>query len=88
MPAARAKAKPPAAAQEKKTDPIAEAKHAPAAHAPVAAAYSGPGPCKHALKGHSPIVKACAEGGLKAAKSAMKNMVKEGKAVGMKCLVL
>jgi hypothetical protein len=46
------------------------------------AAYTGPDPCKHALKGSGQIVKACLEGGLKKAKAVMKAMTKAGRAAG------
>lgn len=41
-------------------------------------------PCTIATKGDSPIAKACAEGGLTAAKTAMKDLVKRSKAAGTK----
>ncbi len=44
----------------------------------------GDGKCVIATKGDSPIVKACTEGGIKGAKKAMKDMVKAGKAAGVK----
>lgn len=45
--------------------------------------YSGPDPCKLAISGNSPVDRACSEGGLKAAKATMKDLVKKGKAVGV-----
>lgn len=42
------------------------------------------GKCMKATKGDNPVVKACAQGGLKEAKRAMKDMVKKGKAAGVK----
>jgi hypothetical protein len=56
---------------------------APAAAAP-AAGYTGPDACKHAGKGDSPVDKACREGGVKAAKAAMKAMLKDGRAAGIR----
>jgi hypothetical protein len=55
---------------------------APAAR--TVSTYTGPAPCKHALKGDSPIVRACAEGGIASAKATMKKLVKDGRAAGMK----
>jgi hypothetical protein len=40
--------------------------------------------CKLATKGDSRVAKACADGGVKKAKAEMKEMVKEGKAKGVK----
>lgn len=68
---------------------------APAADAPVAAApaggppsadapgYTGKEPCEYALKGDSPVAKACLKGGMKEAKKIMKAMVKKGRAAGL-----
>jgi hypothetical protein len=42
------------------------------------------GKCKLATKGDSPVVKACTDGGIKKAKATMKDMVKQGKAAGVK----
>ena len=47
--------------------------------APAAA----PEPCKLA-KGNSPVAKACAEGGIPAAKEVMKSMLQQGRAAGVK----
>src|SRR5262245_60385407 len=44
----------------------------------------GDGKCKLATKGDSPIVKACTDGGIKAAKKAMKELTKKAKAAGEK----
>jgi hypothetical protein len=44
---------------------------------------AGDGKCKRA-KGDSPVAKACAEGGIRKAKLVMKDMVKQGKAAGVK----
>lgn len=41
-------------------------------------------PCTIATKGDSPVAKACADGGLNAAKAAMKDLVKKAKANGAK----
>jgi hypothetical protein len=41
-------------------------------------------PCAIATKGDSPVAKACATGGLIDAKKAMRDMVKRGKAAGVK----
>jgi hypothetical protein len=48
------------------------------------APYSGPDPCKHATDGKSLVAKACDRGGIKAAKALMKDIVKQGKAAGVK----
>jgi hypothetical protein len=45
----------------------------------TAAGYSGPEPCKLALKGNSPVARACLEGGARAAKLEMKDLVKRAK---------
>jgi len=42
------------------------------------------GKCTIATKGDSPVAKACAEGGIKAAKKVMKDMTKKAKAAGVK----
>lgn len=44
----------------------------------------GDAKCTIATKGDSPVVKACQEGGLKAAKKVMKDMVKAAKTNGTK----
>jgi hypothetical protein len=46
--------------------------------------YAADEPCKLATKGDSRVAKACAEGGIKKAKAEMKEMVKQGKAAGVK----
>ncbi len=46
--------------------------------------YAGADPCTRSKKGDSPVVKACAEGGLRKAKDLMKTMVKQAKAAGVK----
>jgi hypothetical protein len=43
---------------------------------------AGADACKHAVKGDSPVAKACAEGGVKQAKTVMKDLVKQAKASG------
>ncbi len=77
----------PAAEPAPAVEPAPAAEAAPAAPTPVAAAeapvYSGPEPCKGALKGDSPVAKACRAGGTKEAKKTMKAMVKQGRAAGL-----
>jgi hypothetical protein len=46
--------------------------------------YQGPDPCKLATGTDSPVDKACAEGGLKSAKVAMKDMLRAGRKAGVK----
>lgn len=46
--------------------------------------YSGPDACKLAVKGDSPVARACAEGGVRRAKIVMKDLVKRSKAAGLK----
>jgi hypothetical protein len=48
------------------------------------AAYKGPDPCALATEGDSPVDKACREGGIKAAKVAMKDLLREGRKAGVK----
>jgi hypothetical protein len=48
------------------------------------AAYKGPDPCKRATGTDSPIDKACREGGLKSAKAAMKDLLRDGRKAGVK----
>jgi hypothetical protein len=50
----------------------------------VQASYTGPNPCKVGGRGDSPVDRACNEGGVKAAKLAMRDLVKKGKAQGVK----
>jgi hypothetical protein len=54
----------------------------------LAAAGAGlaqePGKCKLATKGDGPVAKACTEGGIKKAKQVMKDLLKQGKAAGLK----
>jgi hypothetical protein len=48
------------------------------------AEYKGPEPCKLATGTDSPVDKACREGGIKAAKVAMKEMLRTGRKAGLK----
>lgn len=67
--------------------PPADPAPAPPPPAPAperAAAYTGPEPCKLALKGSSPVAQACREGGAKQAKVVMKDLVKRAKDAGAK----
>jgi hypothetical protein len=63
-------------------------KPAPSSPPPAAAAsgsapsYNGPDPCKLAVDGDSPVDKACREGGIKSAKTAMKALLKDARANG------
>jgi hypothetical protein len=41
-------------------------------------------PCKRTTKGDSPVVKACARGGVREAKTVMKDMVKQGRSAGVR----
>jgi hypothetical protein len=41
-------------------------------------------PCRRAVKGDSPVARACREGGLPSAKATMKDLVKEGRLAGLK----
>jgi hypothetical protein len=52
--------------------------------APTAPAASATNDCKLATKGDSPVAKACQAGGVKAAKAAMKDLVKRAKDNGAK----
>ncbi len=52
------------------------------ASVPVADA-ADPEPCTIAVRGESPIAKACKEGGVRAAKRAMKDMVRSAREKGM-----
>jgi hypothetical protein len=51
---------------------------------PATAGYTGPDPCKLAVKGDSPVAQACRDGGVKAAKATMKELVAKAKANGQK----
>src|SRR6185436_4127435 len=48
------------------------------------AGYTGPDACKLAVKGSSPVAQACKDGGVKAAKATMKDLVAKAKANGQK----
>jgi hypothetical protein len=48
------------------------------------ASYNGPDPCKLAVDGDSPVDKACREGGLRAAKTAMKTLLKDARNGGLR----
>jgi hypothetical protein len=50
---------------------------------PLESWYTGPEPCKRAIRGDSPVAKACGQGGIKSARATMKDMVKQGKAAGL-----
>jgi hypothetical protein len=67
--------------------PTPPAAHAPptaaAAAAPAAPSYTGPDPCKLA-RGDSPVARACNQGGIRAAKTAMKDLVKAAKSKGLR----
>jgi hypothetical protein len=45
--------------------------------------YSGPDPCKRAVRGDSPVARACSQGGVRTAKATMKDLVRQGKAAGV-----
>jgi hypothetical protein len=67
--------------------PAAEEKAPPPGSAkprPTTAGYTGPDPCKLAVKGSSPVALACKDGGVKAAKAEMKDLVKRAKDNGVK----
>jgi hypothetical protein len=74
-----APAAPAPAAAEEHPAPAASAKPRPAT-----AGYTGPDACKLAVKGDSPVAQACRDGGAKAAKAAMKDLVKRAKDNGQK----
>jgi hypothetical protein len=87
-PAPAAEPAPVAAAPPAATEPVVAATPMPAP-TPVAAAagatdYTGPDPCTMATKGDSPVAKACREGGIKAAKVSMKELLKSARANGVK----
>jgi hypothetical protein len=58
----------------------------PAAGSPAASGpdYTGPDPCKLAVDGDSPVDKACREAGIKGAKTAMKTLLKDARANGVR----
>jgi hypothetical protein len=49
-----------------------------------AGGYAGADPCQLATKGDSPVARACREGGIKAAKMAMKDLIKGARATGVR----
>jgi hypothetical protein len=69
----------PAPAAQERTPPPGSAKPRAAT-----AGYTGPDACKLAVKGNSPVAQACKDGGTKAAKAVMKDLVGKAKANGMK----
>jgi hypothetical protein len=54
----------------------------------VLPAYRGKDPCKMALRGESPVAKACSQGGLKKANDLMNSFVKRAAAEGFKFVCL
>jgi hypothetical protein len=50
----------------------------------AAGAYGASEPCRRAITGDSPVARACREGGVRSAKATMKDLVKEGRAAGLK----
>jgi hypothetical protein len=40
--------------------------------------------CRRAIKGDSPVARACRKGGVRSAKAAMKDLVKQGQSAGMR----
>jgi hypothetical protein len=50
----------------------------------VTASYSGPNPCRIGGRGDSPVDKACNLGGVRAAKEAMRELVRKGRAQGLR----
>ena len=48
-----------------------------------AAQYTGPQGCVLAVRGDSPVARACREGGIRSAKSAMKTLVTQSRANGV-----
>jgi hypothetical protein len=66
--------------------PMAEPPATPPAPAGAgdAPGYGGPDPCRLAIKGDSPVAKACREGGIKSAKVVMKDLIKNARAAGVK----
>jgi hypothetical protein len=57
---------------------------APHPEATAGAAYAGPEPCMRAVTGDSPVARVCRVGGVPSAKATMKDLVKEGRAAGIK----
>jgi hypothetical protein len=64
--------------------PVATSTSTPPPAAAPPGGYSGADPCQLAVKGDSPVAKACREGGIKAAKMAMKDLIKGARATGVK----
>jgi hypothetical protein len=48
------------------------------------AAFAQAGPCRLAIKGDSPVARACAEGGLLRAKQTMRALLKKAKTAGVR----
>ena len=46
--------------------------------------YSGPNPCELAIRGDSPVSRACHEGGIAKAKLVMKDLVRRARAGGLR----
>jgi hypothetical protein len=44
----------------------------------------GPQDCRRAIKGDSPVARACRQGGVRSAKATMKELVKQGQVAGMR----
>jgi hypothetical protein len=59
-------------------------KPAPSPRPAPAPAYAGPEPCQVALRGDSPVARACQQGGLRAAKTAMKDLIRRARSNGVK----
>ena len=66
------------------TPPPPMAEPVPTATASATGGYTGPDPCHLAIKGDSPVAKACSEGGIKSAKVVMKDLIKGARAAGTK----
>ncbi len=74
----------PASAPVPAPNPVAPAAPTTPPAGSGAPAYTGPDPCTLATKGESPVAKACHDGGIKAAKVAMKDMLRAARANGVK----
>jgi hypothetical protein len=74
----RAAAKPPAAPEKTAVPEKA------AAPEKTAEAYAGPDPCQVAVRGNSPVARACQQGGIKAAKTTMKDLISRARSTGLK----
>jgi hypothetical protein len=82
---ARAATKPaPAPAPARPAPAPAPAKPAPVPPAASGPEYTGPDPCKLAVDGDSPVDKACREAGIRGAKTAMKSLLKDARANGVR----